>query len=91
MGSTRHCHILSEDFFSIIHPQGVASFDPRGLIGRIYEGDYWKLLLIKYISCGPNGFRRRFSKFFPSYKLMGALCFPLSDEHLHEISSHLAD
>ena len=26
-----------------------------------------------------------------TYKSMGALCFPLPDESLHEISSHLAN
>ena len=43
----RRCHILYgfRIFFSIIHcsytgPRGVAIFDPRGLIGRIYVGDY---------------------------------------------------
>ena len=25
------------------------------------------------------------SKFFPSYKSMGLLCFPLPDEYLHHI------
>ena len=30
-------------------------------------------------------------KFFPSYKSMGALCFPLSNESLHEMLSHLAN
>ena len=38
-----------KDFFhntKNIDPQGVASFDPRGLIGRIYGGDYKALLYI---------------------------------------------
>ena len=49
-GSTRRirpCHILYgfRRFFvhntcSYIDPRGVAIFDPRGLIGRIYVGDY---------------------------------------------------
>ena len=30
------CHITME----AIDPQGVASFDPRGLIGMIYVGDH---------------------------------------------------
>ena len=34
--------------------QGVASLDPRGMVGRIYFGDYKTLLYIKYISCGPE-------------------------------------
>ena len=51
LGSTRRCYILNiiwfqrRNFFSSSHnqsmgdidPLGVASFDPRGLIGRIYE------------------------------------------------------
>ena len=53
LGSIIHCYILNicgfrdEDFLSFSHnksvgaidPQGVASFDPRGLISRIYVGD----------------------------------------------------
>ena len=47
-------------------PWGVASLGPRGLIGRIYVGDHYRLLHIKYISCGPEGFREEdFFKFFP--------------------------
>ena len=30
------------------------NFDPRGMVGRIYVGDHWTLLYIKYISCGPE-------------------------------------
>ena len=37
--------------------RGVASFGPRGLIGRIYVGDHQTLLHTKYVSCGPHGFR----------------------------------
>ena len=40
-----------------IDPLGVASLDPRGLIGRIYVGDHYILLTTKYISCGPHCFR----------------------------------
>ena len=53
LGSTIHCYILNiygfrdEDFFIFSHnksmgaidPRGVASFDPRGLIGRSYDGE----------------------------------------------------
>ena len=60
------------NFFSIIgllganDPRGVASLDPRVLIGRIYT-----LLHTKYVSCRPHGFREEdFSIFF--YKFMGA-------------------
>ena len=38
-------------------PQGMASLDPRGLIGRIYVGHNYTLLHTKYRSCGPHGFR----------------------------------
>ena len=38
-------------------PWGVASSDPRGLIGRMYVRDYYTLLHTKYISSGPHGFR----------------------------------
>ena len=37
--------------------RGVASLDPRGLIGRIYVGEPLTLLHTKYISSGPHGFR----------------------------------
>ena len=48
--------------------QGVASLDPRGLIGRIYLGDHYTLLHTKYISSGPHGFREE-DLFFSHYKL----------------------
>ena len=51
------------------NPWGINSLDPRGLIGRVYVGDHWTLLLTKYISCGPNGFIRRFFMFFPIISL----------------------
>ena len=41
----------------------MASFDPRDLIGRIYEGDYKALLNIKYISCEPNDSEEDFQSF----------------------------
>ena len=51
-------------------PRGVASLDPRALIGRIYEGDHYTLLHTKYISCGPHGFREEdFFKVFPIISL----------------------
>ena len=46
-------------------PRGVASLDPRGLIGSIYVVDHYILLHTKYISSGPHGFREDFFKFFP--------------------------
>ena len=46
--------------------QGVASLDPRGMIGRIYVGDHYTLLHTKYISSGPHNFRGEdFLKIFP--------------------------
>ena len=53
-----------EDFLSIPHyksmganePRGVASFDPRGMVDRIYVGDHLSLLHTKYLSSGPYGF-----------------------------------
>ena len=53
-------------------PRCVASLDPRGLIGRIYVGDHLTLLHIKYISCGPHGFRDEDFLSFMHYKSMGA-------------------
>ena len=52
-------------------PLGVASLKPRGLIGRIYVGNYYTLLHTQYISCGPHGFREDFLS-FSQYKSMGA-------------------
>ena len=47
-------------------PSGRGKFGPRGMVGRIYKGDYLKLLHIKYKSSGPHGFReRRFFYVFP--------------------------
>ena len=38
-------------------PRGVASLNPRGMVGRIYAGDYQTLLHTKSASSGPNGVR----------------------------------
>ena len=37
-------------------PRGSAIFDSRGMIGRIYKEDHYKLLHLKYKSSGPCGF-----------------------------------
>ena len=41
-------------------PLGVANVDPRGMVGRIYKGDYMymfeTLLHTKYKSSGPHDF-----------------------------------
>ena len=49
----------------------MAILDPRGLIGRIYVGDQYRLLHTKYISSGPHGFREDFLS-FSHYMSMGA-------------------
>ena len=36
---------------------GLASLDPRGMIGRIYVSDHLTLLQTKYLSSGTYGFR----------------------------------
>ena len=43
-----------------------AIFDPRGMVGRIYNEDHYTLLHTKYEICGPCGFREDF------------LCFPMT-------------
>ena len=69
-----------EDFLSFSHyksmtandPQGMASLNPRGLIGRIYVVDHYTLLHTKYISSGPHGFQEEDFLSFSHYKCMGA-------------------
>ena len=62
---------IFEVFFFIISlwelmsPVGMANLDPRGIAGRIYEGDHLMLLNTKYLSSGPNGFREEDFLFFP--------------------------
>ena len=53
-------------------PRGVASLDPRGLIGRIYVGYRYTLLNNQYINCGFQGFREEDFLSFSHYKSMGA-------------------
>ena len=48
-------------------PRGVANFDPRGMVRRIYEGDHLTLLNPKYLSSGPHGFREEEFLSFPHY------------------------
>ena len=40
--------------------RGVATSDPRGMVGRIYVGDHLSLLHTKYLSSGPYGFNEDF-------------------------------
>ena len=50
----------------------MANLDPRGMVGRIYVGDHYTLQHIKYMSCGPHGFREEDFLRFSYYKSMGA-------------------
>ena len=43
----------------------MVNLDPRGRVGRIYEGDYLTLLDSKYLSSAPHGFREDFLFFSP--------------------------
>ena len=36
-------------------PRGMASLNPRGMVGRIYVGDHLMLLHTKYLSSEPYG------------------------------------
>ena len=59
-------------FFFTWRPQGGAHMDPRGTVGRIYKEDRYTLLLTKYESSGPCGFREDFFLCFSHCKSMGA-------------------
>ena len=51
-------------------PRGMANLDPRGMIGRIYEGYHLILLHTKYIGFRPVGFRvEDFFHIFPIISL----------------------
>ena len=62
--SSGPCGFGEEDFLCFSHcksmgandSRGGAIFDPRGMIGRIYIEDHYKLLHTKYESFGPCGF-----------------------------------
>ena len=65
--SFRRCHILYgfrifyfHNTCSYIDPGGVVIFDPWGLVGRIYVGDYLTLLYIKYTRKEPTQARKYF-------------------------------
>ena len=49
---------------------GMANLDPKGMVGRIYVGDYLSLLHTEYLSSGPSGFNEDFWSFC-HYKSMG--------------------
>ena len=72
--SSGPCGFGEEDFLCSSHcmsmgandPRGKAIFDPRGMVGRIYKEDHYKLLHTKYESSGPCGFREEgFCYVFP--------------------------
>ena len=52
-------------------PRDVANLDPRGMVGRISEGDHLTLLNTKYLSSGPYSLREDFLS-FSHYKSMRA-------------------
>ena len=53
-------------------PRGVASLDPRGLIGRISVVDHYTLLHTKIYNLWASWFQRRRFYRFSHYKSMGA-------------------
>ena len=83
-GLTKHCftqnikssgpHGFREEYFFYVFlsndPSGVANLDPRGMIGRIYEGYHLTLLHTKYLGFRPCGFREEdFFHIFPIISL----------------------
>ena len=50
----------------------MASLDSKGMVGRIYVGDYFTLLCTKYLSSEPYGFRGEDFLSISHYKYMGA-------------------
>ena len=50
-----HCKFMGAN-----DPSGGAIFDRRGMVGRIYKEDHYKLLHTKYESSGPYGFEEDF-------------------------------
>ena len=56
-----HCKSMGAN-----NPRGGVIFDPRAMVGRIYEEDHFTLLHTKYESSGPCGFiEEDFYMFFP--------------------------
>ena len=52
-------------------PWGVASLEPRGMIGRIYVGNHYTSLHTQYTRWGHHGFGEEDFLSFPHYKSMG--------------------
>ena len=46
--------------WELLTPGAGAIFDSRGMVGRNYDEDHYKLLHTKYESSGPCGFREEF-------------------------------
>ena len=55
---------------------GVANLGPSDTVGRIYEGGYYTLIHIKYLSSWSHGNRKEEFLGFPHYNLMGAISWP---------------
>ena len=53
-------------------PWNVADLEPRDLISMMYVDDHLTLLLFKYISCRPHGFKEEFFLRFSHNKSMAA-------------------
>ena len=60
-------------------PQCLANLDPRGMVGRIYVGDHLTLLHTKYLSSGPQGFRKEDFLSFSHHKY-GSYMLPWKPE-----------
>ena len=52
--------------------RSLLSFNPRGMVVRVYWGKHWTLQPTKYISWWPHGFREEIFLSFPHDKSMGA-------------------
>ena len=79
--SSGPCGFREEDFLSFSHyksmrdnePRGLATLEPRGMIGRIYVDDHLTLIHTKYLSSRSYGFREKYFFFvFSHYKSIGA-------------------
>ena len=58
-------------------PRGLAIFDPRGMVGRIYKEDHYTLLHTKFESSGPCSFGEEdFFMIFPLRPRGGACMDP---------------
>ena len=60
-------------FFMFFFPYYKPIADPRGMVGRIYKGNYYPLLYTKYKSPGLCDFREEDFYGFPIIRLWGLL------------------